>query len=241
MKMKKTAIILTSALALMAVAPVAAFAAPENVEVQEVSSQAKSNSLEGLNLIDASKYISQKDSAKATKYKTADEVFAAHGGTAKQIDLSTLPKGTAVINVKSVDELDALLSGVSGSLAGEDVTINANESKDTNGTGTTSKVSPAAYTATMSSNMYDAKTWWVRLYSNYTANNTGITDVQAYTALNGLVVGINWSQTSATSTKITNKQWLTKGSGTYSLYVFINGIGNIYSESVNGSHYVTVN
>jgi Tfp pilus assembly major pilin PilA len=240
-KFRNTAIILTGVLTLTT-APVAAFATPTaNVAVkEEVSAQAKSGEgLEGLNLIEADKYISQKDSAKTTKYKTADEVFAAHGRTAKQIDLSSLPKGTAVINVKSVDELDALLSGVSGSLSGEgeDIVINSNQSKDSN---STSKVTPAAYSGTMSSNMYDAKTWWIRLYSNYTVTNAGITDVQAYTGINGITLGITYAQNSASSTKITSKQWHTKGSGTYGLYIFLDGIGTFYSETVTGSHYVTI-
>ncbi|MDQ0495881.1 hypothetical protein QOZ95_004064 [Paenibacillus brasilensis] len=236
--MKKTSIILTCALALMAVSPVAAFAAPNNVEV---SSQAKSdNSLEGLNLISVDKFV-QKDAVKTTTYKTADEVFAAHGGTTKRVDLSSLPKNTAVIKVNTVDELDALLSGVSGSLSGEgeNVVISPNQSQS-NDSNNVSKVSPTAYTSSKSSNLYDAKTWWVRLYSNYTVTNAGIIDVQAYTALSGLTLGVTWNQTSATSTKISSKQWLTKGSGTYNLVIFIEGIGTVYSENVSGSHYVTV-
>lgn len=38
-----------------------------------------------------------------------------------------------------------------------------------------------------------------------------------------------------------NKKWLIKGSGRYSLVIFFQGVGTVYSESVTGSHYVTIN
>ncbi|MFK4439366.1 hypothetical protein [Paenibacillus sp. RC21] len=72
------------------------------------------------------------------------------------MDLDSLSENTAVINVDSVAELDALLSGVSGSFSGEDIV--PNQSIDSNSS--TSKAELAATsTGTVESNLYDAIAW----------------------------------------------------------------------------------
>jgi hypothetical protein len=197
-----------------------------------------------INVIEADKLISKDDVQKQSKntFATYDDVFKAHGGKHESLDLSKLPEGTPVINVKSKAELDALLTSIRPKGLTENVVIDPSNLPKTS-----SKMMTAAASSSgvLSTTIMTAYYYWVSLYSNYalTQQSGGdwiISTVSASTGINGVNFSVSWTQTAANSVKITDKKWFTTGSGYLTLNLIINGVGSIYTESFNGSHYVTI-
>jgi hypothetical protein len=222
-----------------------------SINIAGVSAEKNIEQEGGINFIQADKYITKENKGqRELKYKTSDEIINAYGGTSKKIDLQSLPKDTPVIKVDNLNELDALLASVRSetekALNQNIVLTPPKDSKINN-------LSVAAIgdtsTGTSSTVIYAGSTYNLNLHSNYILTNVAdgswagtwvISHVSPATALSGITIGIGWLQSSISSVKINDYKWITTGSGTLSFVIFVNGIGQVASVPVNGSHNLTL-
>lgn len=137
-----------------------------------------------------------------------------------------IPEGTARIEVKSLDELAAILSGTP--------TITTASKKQLS----TSLVSPAVREGsgswTQEKTIYSDVFSSIKMYSKAYYSDGSISNATSSSGLNGFTVGISWTQSNAYATKITDTHWETRVTGTYSYFIGFQGIGTWYSKTITG-------
>lgn len=223
-----------------------------SINVAGVSAE-KNVEQDGINIIQASQYITKENSNKRVlNYNNSDDIIKAYGGTTQKLDLNSLPEGTPVIKVNSLEELDAFLASVrsQGEKAlNQTIKLTPPEEKRV----TSSNITPMDFgdtrTGSTDSIMYTGATWSLKLISNYILTNIpdgswagtwAITNVTPSTSLSGFSLGIGWVQSTATATKVNNFKWITTASGTLSFNIIINGVGQVTTMPLSGTHNVEI-
>ncbi|PUA39051.1 hypothetical protein C8Z91_11295 [Paenibacillus elgii] len=247
MKRKITSVILSTALVCSFSTSVLASSSTENRDIY-----AQTAEQEGITLIPAKQYITMEASHRnVLKNSQLDEVVKAYGGTIEKLDLKSLPKGTPVIKVDNAQELDALVASIrfETEKALNQKIVLTPPSDSSNIANLTTAQFGETKTGTKQTVMFTAPTYSLNLISNYVQKHEAdgswagvwkIIDVNTSTALSGFTLGINWTQTSAKPTKINDQKWVSTASGTLSFNLIINGIGQLVSMPVNGSHDVEI-
>jgi hypothetical protein len=174
--------------------------------------------------VNASDLLNAKDVAKYKgKYKTVKDLLKATGWT--ETPATNVPSGTGRIEVKSIEELAAILNGGLISKTTSSVPTNSVSIASLTGSGTVSS------TKTLYSDLFSS----IKMYSTGYYSNGSMYNATCSSGLNGFTVGISWTQTNSNAFKVTDTEWKTSVTGTYSYYIGIQGFGNYYSKTLSAN------
>lgn len=179
-----------------------------------------------VNSIAASKILSVSQIADVKgKYTSVEELLKETGWTATPAD--NIDKSIGRIEISSMDELAALLNkepilkvepqSSFGIITPYDVGVPPSGSFDSTKT------------------IYSDALATVKMYSTAYYYGDSITSATCSSGISGVTIGISWSQTNANANKVTNNHWITSVTGTYSYYIGWEGIGTLYSKTLNGT------